>query len=106
CIVCLDACFMQKCMNNPCNCTVLNPPNPTNTVFVSAHDVKLMEEFVEEWHSKNSKKRIRATYKAEDGLEDGIWVPVSALYGCGELFVAADEKHQKVSTHFFWLIQD
>ncbi|KAF8841615.1 hypothetical protein BDN67DRAFT_989616 [Paxillus ammoniavirescens] len=33
--------------------------------------------------------------------EKGMRVPVSALNGCGESFVAVDEKCQKVSTHFF-----
>ncbi|KAF9231220.1 hypothetical protein BU15DRAFT_56438, partial [Melanogaster broomeanus] len=95
CIVCLDACFTQKRTCNPRNSTVQDPPNPTDTVFVSVHDVQAMEAFVEAKRQSRSKKRKgRSAEDALDGCEEGMRVPVSVLDGCGESFLAA-VTHQK-----------
>lgn len=39
--------------------------------------------------------------EVHDGYEDGMRIPASVLDGCGESFVAADEKREKASTRFF-----
>lgn len=102
CIVCVDACFTQKRTHGPRNSMTEDPPNPTDTVFVSVHDVNAMENFVEEKRQVHSRKRKqRSDEGAFDGHEEGMRVPVSALDGCGESFIAADEKRQKASTRFF-----
>ncbi|KIK77174.1 hypothetical protein PAXRUDRAFT_167611 [Paxillus rubicundulus Ve08.2h10] len=101
CIVCLDVCFTQKHTHNPRNGAVQDPPNPTDTVFVAAHDVHAMEAFVKVKRQSHSKKRKgQSPEDTLDGYEEGMRVPISVLDGCGELFLAANEKHQKASTHF------
>ncbi|KAI5989944.1 hypothetical protein EDD15DRAFT_2388922 [Pisolithus albus] len=92
CIVCLDACFTQKRTNNPRNSAACDPPNPTNTVFIPDSEVK--------WSCSSNHHSLAQTQQ-EDRFEDGMRVPVSVLDGCGDSFHAADEKHQKASTHFF-----
>ncbi|KIK75007.1 hypothetical protein PAXRUDRAFT_174090, partial [Paxillus rubicundulus Ve08.2h10] len=102
CIVCLDTCFTQKHTHNPRNGAAQDPPSPTDTVFVAAHNVQVMEAFVEAKRQSRSKKRKGWSPKdALDGYEEGMRVPMSILNGCGELFLAANEKRQKASTHFF-----
>ncbi|KAG1854229.1 hypothetical protein F4604DRAFT_1883345 [Suillus subluteus] len=53
------------------------PPNPTPSFFVLMDDLKAMEDF------------------------EGMRIPVSVLNGCGDSFIAANEKQEKASTHFF-----
>ncbi|KAI6040545.1 hypothetical protein EDC04DRAFT_2867542 [Pisolithus marmoratus] len=96
CIVSMDSCFTQKHANNP-NCTVQDPPNPTDSFFISDNEVQKMESFVD--HRRN--QRSRATAVVEDGYEDGMRIPTSVLNSCGQAFIAADEKRQKASTRFF-----
>ncbi|KAF9222119.1 hypothetical protein BS17DRAFT_709391, partial [Gyrodon lividus] len=96
CIVCMDACFTQKHTHGPLNSMTEDPPNPTNTVFVSVCDVNVMENFVGE---KRQQRSVEGTF---DEHEESMRVPASALDGCGESFIAVDEKHQKVSTRFLW----
>lgn len=45
--------------------------------------------------------RVSRVEGEEDCYEEGMRVPVSVLNGCGESFVAADEKREKASTRFF-----
>ena len=60
-----------------------------------------MEDFVQ--HCRGERRRARAsrTGPEDDRYEEGMRVPVSVLDGCGESFVAADEKCEKASTRFF-----
>ncbi|KAF9220235.1 hypothetical protein BS17DRAFT_852707 [Gyrodon lividus] len=100
-IICLDACFSQKRVNNPCNSTADDPLNPTDTIFIAPHYIKEMEEFMDHQCQSHSRKRCLWEEEVDDQLEDGMRVPASILDGCGESFTAADEKQQKTSTHFF-----
>ncbi|KAG2741777.1 hypothetical protein P692DRAFT_20879912 [Suillus brevipes Sb2] len=52
---------------------------------------------------RGERRRTRASRAEEedDRYEEGMRVPVSVLNGCGESFVAADEKREKASTRFF-----
>ncbi|KAG1719711.1 hypothetical protein EDB19DRAFT_1898645 [Suillus lakei] len=68
-IISIDACFTQKRSTNPHGADSIDPPNPTP---IAEGD--------------------------EDHYEEGMHVPVSVLNGCGESFVAADEKREKAST--------
>ncbi|KAF9225000.1 hypothetical protein BS17DRAFT_827708 [Gyrodon lividus] len=65
-IVCIDACFTQKCSCNACNNVTHDPPNPAQTIFISESDIKAINSNV-----------------------------------CGDSFIAADKKHEKVSMHYF-----
>ncbi|KAG2046072.1 hypothetical protein BDR06DRAFT_899839 [Suillus hirtellus] len=93
-IICIDACFTQKRSTNPCGADSINPPNPTPTFFLSDDDVKVMEDFVQSL-------QVSRAEGDKDHYEEGMHVPVSVLNGCGESFVAADEKCEKASTRFF-----
>ncbi|KAG1880686.1 hypothetical protein C8R48DRAFT_744865 [Suillus tomentosus] len=93
-IVCIDACFTQKCSTNPCGASSIDPPNPTPTFFLSNDNVKVMEDFIQCCRGERSEGD-------EDCYEEGMHVPVSVLNGCGESFIAADDKCEKASTHFF-----
>ncbi|KAF9237934.1 hypothetical protein BU15DRAFT_88535 [Melanogaster broomeanus] len=102
CIVCLDAYFTQKRTHNPRNRATEDFENPTDTVFVSVCEVVAMEDLVEQKRKLHGKKR--RGMRDGEGLgeyEEGMRVPVSVLDGCGESFIAADEKRQKASTCFF-----
>ncbi|KAG2112072.1 uncharacterized protein F5147DRAFT_744682 [Suillus discolor] len=90
----LYACFTQKRSTNPHGADTIDPPNPTPMFFLSNDDVKAMEDFIQSlWVSRAEGDK--------DHYEEGMHVPVSVLNGCGESFVAADEKREKASTHFF-----
>ncbi|KAG1723154.1 hypothetical protein EDB19DRAFT_1953265 [Suillus lakei] len=93
-IVCIDAYFTQKCSTNARGASSINPPNPTPIFFLSNNNVKAMEDFVKSCCGERSEGE-------EDCYEEGMCVPVSVLNGCGESFVAADEKREKASTRFF-----
>ncbi|KAF9233660.1 hypothetical protein BU15DRAFT_90255 [Melanogaster broomeanus] len=104
CIVCLDACFTQKCTHNPRNRATEDYENPTDTVFVSVCEVEAMEDLVEQKRKLHGKKR--RGMRDGEGLgeyEEGMRVPVSVLDGCGESFIAADEKHQKAKKQHYAL---
>ncbi|KAG2079604.1 uncharacterized protein F5147DRAFT_749512 [Suillus discolor] len=88
---CIDACFTQKCSADQCGGGP-DPSNPIRSVFLSDDEVTLMEVH---------RKQPAATEEEGDDYEDGMRVPTSALDGCGESFLAADEKHEKASTQFF-----
>ncbi|KAG1833599.1 hypothetical protein DFJ58DRAFT_736069 [Suillus subalutaceus] len=47
------------------------------------------------------RKRPAATEEEGDDYEDGMRVLTSVLDGCGDSFLAADEKREKASTQFF-----
>ncbi|KAG2101584.1 uncharacterized protein F5147DRAFT_746952 [Suillus discolor] len=96
-VVCIDACFTQKCSTNPRNTSSIDPPNPTPTFFLSNDDVKAMEDFVKSCHGERRRTRASRAEEEEDRYEEGMRVPVSVLNGCGESFVAADKKREKAS---------
>ncbi|KIK80464.1 hypothetical protein PAXRUDRAFT_158632, partial [Paxillus rubicundulus Ve08.2h10] len=84
CIVCLDACFTQKCTHNPRNGVAQDPPNPTDTVFVAAHDIQAMEAFFKAKRQSCSKNRKgQSPEDTLDGYKKGMRVPMSVLDGCG-----------------------
>ncbi|KIJ08449.1 hypothetical protein PAXINDRAFT_18412 [Paxillus involutus ATCC 200175] len=62
-----------------------------------------MEVHVERCQSKGKERgqRVLRPSEDEDRVEEGMRVPALVLNGCGESFVAADEKREKASTHFF-----
>ncbi|KAI6009631.1 hypothetical protein F5J12DRAFT_718929 [Pisolithus orientalis] len=104
-IVCIDACFTQKCRSGHPD----DPVNPTATVFLSQEDICAMEHEVNELQkSKSSTQRrsgqpLKKNYlgDGEDEFEEGMRITVSVLKGYNESFTAADERHQKASTQFF-----
>ncbi|KAF8832985.1 hypothetical protein BDN67DRAFT_870634, partial [Paxillus ammoniavirescens] len=102
-IVCIDACFTQKRSKNPREAEGHDPPNPTSSVFIPSEAVTQMEVHVECCWSKGKECgwRVSRPLEDEDRVEEGMRVPALVLDGCGESFVAADEKREKVSTHFF-----
>lgn len=102
-IVCIDACFTQKRSKNPRGAEGHDPPNPTSSVFIPSETVTQMEVHVERCRSKGKERgrRVLRPSEDEDRVEEGMRVPASVLDGCGESFVAADEKREKASTHFF-----
>lgn len=60
-----------------------------------------MEDFVNSCRGERRRTRASRAEEEEDRYEEGMRVPVSVLNGCGESFVAADEKREKASTRFF-----
>ncbi|KAG1849737.1 hypothetical protein F4604DRAFT_1883754 [Suillus subluteus] len=100
-IVCIDACFTQKCSTNPRDATGSDPPNPTLSFFLPMADVNAMEDFVQRCRGEGRQARASRAEPDEDCYEEGMRVPVSVLNGCGDSFIAADEKREKASTRFF-----
>ncbi|KAF8834234.1 hypothetical protein BDN67DRAFT_992712 [Paxillus ammoniavirescens] len=102
-IVCIDTCFTQKHSKNPRGAEGHDPLNPTSSVFIPSEAVTQMEVHVECCRSKGKERgwRVLRPSEDEDRVEEGMRVPASVLDGCGESFVAADEKREKASTHFF-----
>ncbi|KAG1878578.1 hypothetical protein C8R48DRAFT_745225 [Suillus tomentosus] len=100
-IVCIDACFTQKCSTNPRGATGSDPPNPTSSFFLPTADVNAMEDFVQRCRGEGRQARASRAEPDEDCYEEGMRVPVSVLNGCGDSFIAADEKREKASTRFF-----
>ncbi|KAG1777885.1 hypothetical protein EV702DRAFT_1179147 [Suillus placidus] len=100
-IVCIDACFTQKCSTNPRSASSINPPNLTPTFFLSNDNVKAMEDFVKSCRGERRRTRASRAEEEEDHYEEGMHVPVSVLNGCRESFVAADKMCEKASTRFF-----
>ncbi|KAG1734248.1 uncharacterized protein EDB91DRAFT_1238447 [Suillus paluster] len=96
-IICIDACFTQKCSTNPHGADSIDPPNPTPMFFLSNDNVKAMEDFIQSCHGERHRARASRAEGDEDHYEEGMHVPVSVLNGCGESFVAADEKREKAS---------
>ncbi|KAI6135372.1 hypothetical protein EDD17DRAFT_1779101 [Pisolithus thermaeus] len=93
-IVCIDACFTQKCRSGQTD----DPVNPTATVFLSPEDIHAMECEVDGRRGQASKRNL-----GEEGevFEEGMKITISVLKGCNESFTAADERCQKASTQFF-----
>ncbi|KAI6156246.1 hypothetical protein EDD17DRAFT_1779699 [Pisolithus thermaeus] len=79
CIVCLDACFTQKRINNPWNAAAHDPPNPTNTIFIPESEVMVMESFIERQKGISARQHTQSQQR-EDSLEDGMKVPISQHY--------------------------
>ncbi|KAG1898846.1 uncharacterized protein F5891DRAFT_954811 [Suillus fuscotomentosus] len=100
-IVCIDACFTQKRSTNPRGATGSDPPNPTSSFFLPTADVNAMEDFVQRCRGEGRQARASRAEPDEDCYEEGMRVPVSVLNGCGDSFIAADEKREKASTRFF-----
>ncbi|KAG2054407.1 hypothetical protein BDR06DRAFT_982445 [Suillus hirtellus] len=100
-IICIDVCFTQKHSANPCGATGSDPPNPTPSFFLLTDDVKAMENFVERCCRDRQQARTLRVEPDEDSYEEGMCIPVSVLNGCGNSFIAADEKWKKASTCFF-----
>ncbi|KIJ05044.1 hypothetical protein PAXINDRAFT_21677 [Paxillus involutus ATCC 200175] len=102
-IVCIDACFTQKRSKNPQGAEGHDPPNPTSSVFIPSETITQMEVHVERCRSKGKERgrRVLCPSEDEDRVEEGMRVPALVLDGCGESFMAADEKREKASTHFF-----
>ncbi|KAG1764398.1 hypothetical protein EV702DRAFT_1182598 [Suillus placidus] len=100
-IFCIDACFTQKRSANPRGAAGSDPPNPTPSFFLPTDDVKAMEDFVERCRRDRRQARTSRAEPDEDGYEEGMRIPVSVLNGCGDSFIAADEKREKASTRFF-----
>ncbi|KAG2341701.1 hypothetical protein BDR05DRAFT_976848 [Suillus weaverae] len=100
-IVCIDVCFTQKCFTNPCSATGSDPPNPTLSFFLPSANVNAMEDFVQRCCGERCQARPSRVEPDEDCYEEGMRVPVSVLNGCGDSFITADEKQEKVSTRFF-----
>ncbi|KAF8836310.1 hypothetical protein BDN67DRAFT_911470 [Paxillus ammoniavirescens] len=99
CIVCMDACFMQKCSKNPCGAEGDGLPNPITLFFVLTEVVDEMESLTEQCH--NVTGRVVVLDGIEDVVEEGQCVSVLVLDGCGQSFIAVDEGQEKVSTQFF-----
>ncbi|KAG1896097.1 uncharacterized protein F5891DRAFT_1130422 [Suillus fuscotomentosus] len=100
-IVCIDACFTQKCSTNPHGATGNDPLNPTSSFFLPMADVNAMEDFVQRCRGESRQARASRAEPDKDCYEEGMCVPVSVLNGCGDSFIAADEKREKASTRFF-----
>ncbi|KAG1840800.1 hypothetical protein F4604DRAFT_1885023 [Suillus subluteus] len=100
-IICIDACFTQKHSANPRGAAGSDPPNPTPSFFLPTDNVKAMEDFVERCRRDRRQARTSRAEPDEDGYEEGMRIPVSVLNGCGDSFIAADEKREKASTRFF-----
>ncbi|RDB20434.1 hypothetical protein Hypma_012497 [Hypsizygus marmoreus] len=97
-IVCLDACFTQK-RRNPARGSGRGPANVhTDSVFLSDAQVAAMKSEVEALRPAHVPKK---SAEETDGFEPAMKVPTSALDGCNESFLAADEKRMKASTRFF-----
>jgi hypothetical protein len=60
-----------------------------------------MEDFVERCCGDRWQARTSRVEPDEDSYEKGMHIPVSVLNGCGDSFIAADEKREKTSTCFF-----
>ncbi|KAG1793314.1 uncharacterized protein HD556DRAFT_1432309 [Suillus plorans] len=54
-----------------------------------------MEDFVQRCHGESRQARASRAEPDEDCYEEGMRVPVSVLNGCGDSFIAADEKREK-----------
>ncbi|KIJ11573.1 hypothetical protein PAXINDRAFT_31481, partial [Paxillus involutus ATCC 200175] len=101
-IVCIDACFTQKRSRNARDDVTQDPPNPTQTNFISEFDVKAMEAHVELCRNANgTRKRSQVLAADGDEYENGMKIPISVLDACGDSFIAADEKQEKASTRYF-----
>ncbi|KAI6003263.1 hypothetical protein F5J12DRAFT_906222 [Pisolithus orientalis] len=102
-IVCIDACFTQKCRRSQQDDLV----NPTGSVFLSQEDIDTMECEIEGLRRTKASMQKRSGQSSkkncgdEDRFEQGMRIPPSVLKGCNESFTAADERCQKASTQFF-----
>ncbi|RDB18751.1 hypothetical protein Hypma_014627 [Hypsizygus marmoreus] len=97
-IVCLDACFTQK-RRNPARGSGRGPANVhADSVFVSDAQIAASKSEVETLRPAHVPKK---SAEDADGFEPSMKVPTSALDGCNESFLAADEKRMKASTRFF-----
>jgi Kyakuja-Dileera-Zisupton transposase len=101
CIVCIDACFTQKRSNNLCGSEGADPPNITSTVFICKDEVDKVEAMVDGLCPRWGGHAAEEKGFDGDNMEKGMSIPISVLDACGDAFIAADEKREKVSTRFF-----
>ncbi|KAG1778076.1 hypothetical protein EV702DRAFT_1179091 [Suillus placidus] len=80
-IVCIDACFTQKCSTNPRGATGSDPPNPTSSFFLPTANVNAMEDFVQSCRGERCQARASRAEPDEDCYEEGMCVPVLVLNG-------------------------
>ena len=94
---------MQKCSKNPHGAEGNDPPNPTSSFFMPFEVVDKMEVLAEKCHFRgcNHHRRDLMPNNNEDLVEKEMCVPVLVLDGCGQSFIAADERREKASTQFF-----
>ncbi|KAF8834398.1 hypothetical protein BDN67DRAFT_985349, partial [Paxillus ammoniavirescens] len=78
-----------------------DPPNPITLFFVLTEVVDEMESLAEQCRTQGHHGRVVTPDSIEDVVEKGMHVPVSVLDGCGQSFIAADERREKASTQFF-----
>ncbi|KAG6905200.1 hypothetical protein DXG01_004323, partial [Tephrocybe rancida] len=98
-IICLDACFTQKC-----NQQAREPPRThPHTVFLPEQGLDAMEKYMDALraHKPPPKKTKTTQDDEEDRIEGGLHVPNSVLDGCESGFTATDERRTKASTQFF-----
>ena len=96
-IICLDACFIQKCNKTRERGSHQDPPNcHPCSIFMFKADVNVIKDFVGSCWS--SHLHYTPASSAEDRYEAGKHVSTSVLNGCNDLFVATDEKREKAST--------
>ncbi|KAG1803292.1 uncharacterized protein BJ212DRAFT_1449924 [Suillus subaureus] len=81
-IICIDACFTQKCSTNPHGANGHNPPNLTPSFFLPKDDVQAMDEFMQCCQGERHRERVSRMEPEEDCYEMGMSVPVSVLDGC------------------------
>ncbi|KAH7882498.1 hypothetical protein F5I97DRAFT_1817119, partial [Phlebopus sp. FC_14] len=99
CIVCINACFIQKHSKNTRSAEDNDPINPTSSVFISLDLIRKMK--VQADQSCSRMHECGRPINEDDHMEDGMHVPVSVLEGCEESFIVADKKREKTSTQFF-----
>ncbi|KAG6913000.1 hypothetical protein DXG01_010492, partial [Tephrocybe rancida] len=98
-IICLDACFTQKCNRQARDPPCMHP----RTVFLPEQGLDAMEKYMDALraHKPPPKKTKTTQDDEEDRIEGGLHVPNSVLDGCKSGFTAADERCVKASTQFF-----
>ncbi len=97
-IVSVDACFTQKRRKGKTDARDAPRRHP-DSVFLSEQDIRDAEASVQA--KRPDRSAPVAQPEEEDFVEEGLRVPKSVLDGCGESFLAADEKREKASTKFF-----
>ncbi|KAH6867481.1 hypothetical protein BKA70DRAFT_1132993 [Coprinopsis sp. MPI-PUGE-AT-0042] len=105
-VVCIDANFQQK-RRKTSRGTAREPPfvHP-RTVFLSDADINIAKDLYTSKHGKQPQEVSADLHSGpadsgEDAKEPGMKVPKSALDGCRDSFLAADERRTKASTRVF-----
>ncbi|KAH6886607.1 hypothetical protein BKA70DRAFT_1123120 [Coprinopsis sp. MPI-PUGE-AT-0042] len=98
-IVSVDANFQQKRRKPARGAASDHPFRHPTSLFLDEEEVMEVMEDVEQLRPSNNGPATSAP--ADDAIEPGMKVPVSALNGCHDSFTAADEKRTKASTQKF-----